>query len=131
MALRKTSIASAVFAAAAVILAIAYAQRIKPTVLGDFGTQPETAVTRLNGNEPQELGPVIASAKACVADFADRMWPEPSQIVERDDRWEMWFANREKRVKVGGQELISKRDPAIFKVEVSKKDHTATLIPGR
>jgi hypothetical protein len=131
MTRRRTIVLVMGIAVVAVIGWIGMQRQPTEKVLGDHETQPPTAVTRLSTGEPGDLQPVIASAKKSVAAFTDRMWAEPVQITEREHHWDVSFKYREKLIEVDGRRLVEKRVPGGCKIEVSKSDLTARLIPAR
>ena len=100
-------------------------------VLADHGSQPETVVTALPGRKSPDIGPVVDSAKKAVAPVGDRIWPEPSRVVERDAQWDVWFDYRKKLVEIDGEQRVRAQTPESVKIEVQKSDLSARLIPGR
>jgi hypothetical protein len=100
-------------------------------VLGDHGSQPPTVVTTLPGDKTPDIRPVVDSAKNSAAPLGDRVWPEPSRVVERDAQWDVWFDYRKKLVEIDGEQRVRAQMPESVKVEVRKSDLSAQLIPGR
>lgn len=100
-------------------------------VLGDYGTQPETKITLLPGHDAAAVGPVVASAKKAVAAYVEHLWPEPSNVVEQDEEWRVWFDYRQQRIERDGKELVLMSFPSSSMVVVQKSDLSAKIIPGR
>jgi hypothetical protein len=83
------------------------------------------------GNKTPDVQPVVTSAKNAVAAVGDRIWPEPSRMIERDAQWDVWFNYRQKRVEKDGLQSVRIQMPEALMVEVQKSDLSARLIPGR
>lgn len=121
----------AVFLVALLVVATSCERKPCERVLGDHGSQPETVVTTLPDNETPDIRPVVDSAKSAVAPVGDRIWPEPSRVVERDAQWDVWFDYRKKLVEIDGEQRVRAQMPESVKIEVQKPDLSARLIPGR
>lgn len=63
--------------------------------------------------------------------ISTQIYPEPVQVAERGDHWEVSFAYRDKLVYINGKQTIQKQKPAWVRVEVRKLDMTGTIILGR
>ena len=101
------------------------------TVLGDYGSQPATEVTPLDGGVMADAEPGIDSARRAVAPYVESIWPEPISATERPGQWDVVFKYREKRVSVDGVQSVRAQEPSTVLVVVSKPDLAAKVVPGR
>ena len=100
------------------------------TVLGDYGTQPATEVTPLNGGAMATADPAIDSAKRAVAPYVETIWPDPISATERPGQWDVVFKYRETLVSIDGVQSVRSQAPSALLVVVSKPDLAAKIVPG-
>jgi hypothetical protein len=76
---------------------------------------------------------VAEQAKEFVAKsrYKDEVDPEPVELVELADRWNVWFKYRPKLVERNGKFVEMQQYPEMLNVVVRKPDLTVEIVPVR
>lgn len=94
----------------------------------DVAIRPTTAPTT---NDIMKR--VAEQAKEFVAKsrYKDEVDPEPVELVELADRWNVWFKYRPKLVERNGKFVEMQQYPEMLNVVVRKPDLTVEIVPVR